>query len=130
MGVRNATVQSNTIVAVNPANGVETIICTTGIMGLVQDNAIVLIQFYAFMAVGASATLEKYLLRRGAALTSTLLNANVQNSVVASTANMRSGCYFDSPGIAGQVQYSLTYTVSGGAAAGQVNDVCLIAMVL
>lgn len=129
MGVRMASVFSNAIVG-SPALAAETIICTTGAINLAVDNAQVLLVAFVEMTIGTSGVLLTLRLRRGSALTSTLVNVGNGATVAATNVVRHSMCYADSPGVVAGVQYSLTAQVGSGAAASTVSDVGLLAFVL
>lgn len=129
MGVRNASVFTNTIIG-SPALAAETIIATTGPLGLFTDNAQVLLFAFIELTIGTSGTGLTLNLRRGSLVTSPLVNVGQATTVVAGN-KIRSGLvYADFPGVAAGLQYTLTATITAGAAASTVTDVGLAAMVL
>jgi hypothetical protein len=129
MGVRLGSVFSNAIVG-SPALAAETIICTTGALNLAVDNAQVLLVGFVEITIGTSGVSLTLRLRRGAATSSTLINVGSAATVAATNVVRHSICYADSPGVVAGVQYSLTAQVGSGAAASNVSDVGLMAMVL
>jgi hypothetical protein len=129
MGVRNASVFTNTIIG-SPALAAETIIATTGAIGLFTDNAQVFLVGFIEMLIGTSGNLLTLKLRRGAAVTSTLVNVGTACTVVAGQTVRHNICYADFPGVAAGLQYTLTAQVGSGGAASTVNDVGLLAFVL
>jgi hypothetical protein len=130
-GVRIGSAFSNTFIGPLPANANETLVFTTGPVGLAVDNAAVLIFWMACITAGTTVTLHNYRLRRGTLVTSPLVNATVMGQTVAATnAVTTSGCYADQPGVAAALQYSLTVAQGGATAAGTFVDGMLIAAVL
>lgn len=129
MGVRMASVFSNTIVA-SPALAAETVICTTGAINLAVDNAQVILVAFVEITIGTSGTLLTLKLRRGTTTAATLINVGNGATVVAANIVRHSIVYADSPGVVAGLQYSLTATVANGAATSTVGDVGLLAFVL
>lgn len=130
MGVRIASAASTAIVSATPANAQDAVLFTVGPIGLIQDNAQVFLQWYFTVLTGVGATNYNVRLRRGATNASQLINVNVATNILASSTVVYSGCYIDSPGIAGPLQYCITGIVTGGAAGVTIGDGCLMAMVL
>jgi len=129
MGVRNATVQSNTLVA-SPSGSGETLICQAGPLNLIFDNATVLIHAFVELVIGTSGNLCTMSLRRGGTITSPLVNVGSGATVVAGSRYRFAMNYFDTPGIVAGLIYNLDLTIGAAAAASTVADVCLIAEVL
>jgi len=130
MGVRLASAFSSTMIANVPASGAETVILTTPTIGLTLDNAAVLIVWYLNQGIGTGTTTASARLRRGTIVSGTLINLGPFLSVTAGANANFNGCYFDTPGIVGQVQYSLTLQGTGTTGAFSNGDGCIIAFVL
>lgn len=131
MGVRFATVASTTQANVLPANATETVICTTLGINEAVDNAQVVLVWMSNITTGTGTTALVHRIRRGTAITGTSIGFNTWiNSVTAGNTVHLSGVYVDSPGIVAGQQYSMTVQQTGATAAGGLNDVCLLAMVL
>jgi hypothetical protein len=126
---RYAVTFTSTIVA-SPAAASETIVATTGPIGLIYDGAAVFVWWFCELTIGTSGVSLNAKLRRGAALTSTLVNVGQARTVVAGNLVSFSGCYVDNAAGASAPQYSLTLTVGSGAAASTLTDVMLLAAVL
>ena len=120
---------TNTIIA-SPALAAETIVATTGAISQVYDGASIFLFWFCELTIGTSGISLNAKLRRGAALTSTLVNVGQARTVVAGNLVSFSGVYFDNAGIVAGVQYSLTLTIGSGAAASTLTDVALLAAVL
>lgn len=129
MAYRFASVQTNVIVA-SPAAAAETIVATTGAINPPNDAAVFLLFWFCELTIGTSGTALNAKIRRGAALTSTLINVGQARTVAAGNLVSFSGYYFDTPGAVAEVQYSLTLQVTAGAAASTLTDVCLLALAL
>jgi hypothetical protein len=129
MGVRLGSIYSKTILA-SPAAAAETVICTTGPINLFTDGAQVLLCWFLDLTIGTNGTGLAIRLRRGTAITDTVLNIAINATVVAANVVRHSGCYFDSPPNVAEQQYSLTAQVNLGSAPSTINDVCLAVMVL
>jgi hypothetical protein len=129
MGVRNASVFTNTIIG-SPALAAETIIATSGAIGLIADNAQVFLVAFIELTIGTSGTGLTLKLRRGVDTTGTLVNVGQASTVVAGNKIRASLCYADFPGVAAGLQYTLTAQITAGAAASTVTDVGLMAFVL
>lgn len=130
MGVRLASSGNNTIVATTPAGNTNTVISTTGIIGLVQDNAQVIIQWFFTIVLGAGLTSLTTKLVRGPLFSSTQVNQTVSQTITASTTAVVSGMYVDTPGVVGQVQYSIVVNPSGAAANSTIGDSAILAFIL
>jgi hypothetical protein len=130
MGVRNASAATTTIINASLPSGADTIVCTTGLIGLVQDNAQILIHLFIALTMGSTATGLILKLRRGATATGTAINAQPTITTVATNIVQVALCYADTPGIVGQMQYTLTAQPAGGGTNTVVADVCLMAAVL
>lgn len=129
MGVRLGSTSSNVIIG-SPALAAETIIATTGPLGLAVDNAQVVLLAFIDLTIGTSGTALTLRLRRGTTLTGTQVNVGQAMTVTAGNLVHWSTIDTDQPGIAAGLQYTLTAQVTGGAAASTVSDVSLVAMVL
>jgi hypothetical protein len=131
MGVRMASVFSNTFIGPLPANANETLMFTTGPLGLAVDNAPVMLFFIGTVVAGTSTTSHNYRLRRGTLVTSPLIHtAAFAQTCAAGNTVVVSGCYFDLPGVAAGLQYSLTIAQAAATVAGVFSDGALLAMVL
>jgi hypothetical protein len=129
MGVRLASVQTNTILA-SPVNAAEAVIATTGPLNLIVDTATVFIQWYLLILIGASGANIRVSVRRGTLITSTIVTVGSPFTATAGNTIGVGGSYFDNPAGQAEVQYSLTALVGASAAANTVSDVSLIAFVL
>jgi len=129
MGVRNASVFTNTVIG-SPPLAAETIIATTGPLGLFADNAQVLLFAFIEMTIGTAGTNLTLRLRRGPLVTSPLVNVGTNTSVAATNSTRFAIVYADFPGVAAGLQYTLTAQVANASATSAVNDVGLTAMVL
>lgn len=131
MGVRMASVFSTTFIGPLPANANETLVFTTGPLGLAVDNAAVLLFWTCSITAGTSTTGLAYRLRRGNLVTSPLVNvSSFLNTTAAGNTQVTSGVYADQPGVAAGVQYSLTVAQAADTVAGVFVDGCLMAIVL
>lgn len=130
MGVRTNSISTSSILGSPIVTTAETIIATTGPLGLTIDNAEVLIWWMANITLTGSTTAFTARLRRGNALASTLVNVAQAVTAAANTTILINGCYRDTPGVVAGVQYSLSVQMTAAAANSTVNDVSLIAMSL
>jgi hypothetical protein len=130
MGVRNSTGATTTVLNASMGSGADTVVFTTPPIGLVQDNAQVMIFYSLIVTLGSTATGFQLRLFRGASATGSAINVTVALTTVATNIVSVSGCYIDTPGVVGQGQYSLIGHPSGGGTASAATDGCLIAMVL
>lgn len=132
MGVRLASVFSNTFIGPLPANASETLIFTTGGIGEAVDNAAVLLFWFCNITAGTSTTALVYHIRRGATAVGTSVGVagGWSFTTVAGNITSLSGVYQDSPGIVAGQQYTLTISQTAATGAGVFNDGALIAMVL
>lgn len=130
MGVRIASVVSNTILNSPIVTTAETVVVSSGPLGLAVDNAIVLITWEVVVTLTAGTTAITPRLRRGLGTTDTLINIAQAINVAATTTVKMSGSYRDQPGVAAALNYSLTLQMTGAAANSTPNDVCLTAFVL
>lgn len=128
MGVRVASFATTSPTATNIPNGSEAVVFTSGPLGLDQDNALVLIQWYIHHSPGAGATNITFRIRRGTSTGGTLVNVAANTAVVASAGNILSGSYLDTPGVSAGLQYVLTAQSTGNIST--VNDGCIAVMVL
>jgi len=130
MGYRNATVQTNAALG-NISLAAETAIATTGPLNLINDSSVVLIQWYFICTIGTAGVSVTVRVRRGSGLTGGVVNTTpTACTVVAANTYTFSGCYFDTPFSAADLQYTLSAQVGSASANSPVNDVSLIAMVL
>lgn len=129
MGVRLASVQTNTILA-SPVNAVEAVIATTGPLNLIVDTATVLIQWYLLILIGATGANIRVSIRRGTLITSPILTVGAPVTAAAGNTVVLSGAYFDNPAAQADVQYSLAALVGASTATNTVSDACLVAFVL
>lgn len=131
MGVRLATVSSTTFIGPLPANATETLVFTTGPIGLAEDNAAVILLWTAAILAGTSVTSHVWRVRRGPLVTSPVVNAQPwQNAAIAAAQTVSSGVYVDNAAGVSAPQYSLTIVQTAASAAGTFEDGCLLAMVL
>lgn len=131
MGVRFPTVTTNTFIGPLPASAVETLCLTTPGISEPIDNGQVILLWTASITPGTSTTSLVFRLRRGALVTSPLVNLTTFSfTTVAANLTTVSGWYFDSPGIVAGQQYSLTVVQTADTVAGTWVDGALLAMVL
>lgn len=130
MGVRLASSSNTALVNTVITGNTSTVGLVTGLIGLVQDNAQINISWYALLLVAAGITTLSVTVRRGSAANSALVNLNQAYTVVAGNQVLISGCYVDTPGIVGQVQYNMTLNPAGAAANSTLLDGCITAMIL
>lgn len=130
MGVRFPSVQSNVLVNANVAINAETLVVTTPPFNLPLDNAVVLLVWYMAHTIGTTATITQYSLRRGAALASALIFGATNATVVAGNSVMHSGFFFDNPGAAAGLQYSLTCSDVASTGVGAIAAATLLAFTL
>lgn len=129
MGYRLGSAQTKTIIA-SPALAAETIVATTGPVNPPVDTALILLFWFAELTIGTSGTALNIRIRRGTALTDTLINVGQARTVAAGNLISLCGQYFDTPGAVAEVQYSLTAQVTAGAAASTFTDVFMMALAL
>jgi len=131
MGVRLASVFTTTFVGPLPATAAETVILTTGGLGLFADNAQVILLWFACILAGTSVTSHVFRIRRGTTTAGTAVNVNPwQNAAIAVAQTTSCGVYTDTPGVVAGQQYSLTVVQSAASVAGTFEDGCLLAIVL
>lgn len=130
MSVRIASSKNTTIVTSALLNTVEAIIFSVGPIGLIQDNAQVLLHWMLQLVIPAGAVSFRPRIRRGAAVTSTEITTSAVLTVTASTTIMLSGSYVDSPGVSAGLQYVLTGLNASGGNNVTVSDGCFAAYVL
>lgn len=130
MGVRYPSVSVITNVGVLASNGAETIIMTTPPLTIPLDAAQVFLYWYFLGNDGNGTTSLNVRIRRGAALTSPLINTGNIFNTVSNTVVALSGCYADTPGAVAGQQYS--FTLQGGATigVGSFLEGCLMAFAL
>jgi len=131
MGVRLASVFSTTFIGPLPANATETLVLTTGPIGLAEDGAAVILLWTCNITTGTSTTSLKYALRRGPLVTSPLVNVSTfaQTSAAGNFTNA-TGVYVDNAAGVSVPQYSLTVVQTAASVAGTFVDGCLLAFVL
>jgi hypothetical protein len=131
MGVRLPSAATNTFIGPLPASAAETIVCTTPPLSLPLDSAQVFLLWFWSAIVGASSTFSQFNIRRGTSLTSPIVNAGIV-AIANTAANgiFASGTYFDLPGAAADIQYTLTVQQGAATAAGTFRDCALIAYCL
>lgn len=127
MGVRFPSVQSTTILTSTLVTTTESVIVTTPPLTLPLDSAVVLLGFSANILGGTGVTGLSFNIRRGTLVSSTLVNAQGATFMSAGNAFEIGGMYFDTPGPAAGVQYSISVGQQSATANGTVRDVCLIA---
>lgn len=130
MGVRNASSGNNTIQNATIVGNSITIAALTGIIGLVQDNAQVIILWNFILLVGTAITGLNVQLRRGSTTVSTQINQNQGVTVTAAQQIQVSGSYTDLPGVSGGVQYAVTLNPSGSGNNSTLLDASIVAFVL
>lgn len=131
MGVRLATVTSNTFVGPLPANATETVVLTTPPISMALDNAQVLILWDANITLGTSTTSLVFRVRRGITTAGALVIAAARTQTLAAGAGGQvCGWCFDSPGVVAGQQYCLTVVQTADTVAGVWNDGEMLAMVL
>ena len=132
MGVRFPSVSSSTFVGPLPANATETVICTTPPLTLPLDFAMVMLFWEWSMTSGTATTSIIMRLRRGTTVSGTLVNTNnyTISTPTAGNAYLLTGCFFDTPGAVGPIQYSLTTQQNAATGAGTNLEVALMAFAL
>jgi hypothetical protein len=127
MGVRFSSVVTTTLVNAVFTGAAETIILTSPPISPSLANGAMLIVWFANVQTGPTGTQLRTLLRRGGALTSTLINPNTLGvPVTANVQQQASGCYVDFPGDVAGVQYSLTLQQVGATGNGAFSDAAMI----
>jgi len=131
MGVRLASVFSTTFIGPLPASAAETLVFTTGPIGLVEDFAQVILLWCCSITTGTSTTSLKYALRRGPLVTSPLVNVSTfaQTSAAGNLTTV-TGVYVDNAAGISAPQYSLTVVQTACTVAGTFVDGALLAVVL
>lgn len=130
MGVRWPTATTTTLVTGTIVTTAETVILTTPPLTLPLDFAQVMIFWYHLLLVGTGGVTATVNLRRGTAVSSTLINISQGVTVAAGNRVVLAGCYIDTPGAVGGQQYSTTITVGSATANSTVNDGALLAFAL
>jgi len=131
MGVRLASVFSTAFIGPLPATAAETLVLTTGPLGLTEDNAAVILLWFGCVLAGTSVTSHVWRVRRGPLVTSPLVNANPwQNAAIAAAQTCSAGVYVDNAAGVSAPVYSLTVVQTAASAAGTFEDGCLLAVVL
>ncbi len=132
MGVKNASVFSNTIVNASIATTVETIVVTTPPINQPLDGALVLLFATVYVnPIGAAASTILIRFRRGPLVTSPLVNVGVLGTTVTAGGIVApSAAYFDAPGAVAGQQYSLTVQFQLATGNSTIVDVFLAAIVL
>jgi hypothetical protein len=130
MGVRWPSVGTTASVGALASNGAESLIMTTPPLNLTLDFAQVLLLWWFTGNSGNSTTALNPKIRRGAALTSALVNVGNAIAVTAASQVSLSGCYIDTPGAVAAQQYSLTLTGTATTGVGTFLDGCMIALSL
>ena len=131
MGVRYPSVVTNAFIGPAPANATEFVVCTTPPFSPPIDNGTVILHWFMKFLCGAGTTGLVVQIRRGATITSPLVNLTTAQFSIAAAANgILSASYFDQPGVVAGQQYSLTCVQSGATGAGVWGDQALIAYAL
>jgi hypothetical protein len=130
MGVRFPSVQTNTFVGPLPANATETTVLVTPFLTTPLDAAVVFLFWTATLNPGTSTTNLLYRLRRGATTAGVQLGQAVTMPAVVGSAFSVSGCYFDTPGAVGPLQYQLSVVQTADTVAGVWTDGALLAFAL
>jgi hypothetical protein len=115
MGVRFPGGGSKTIVTASVAGPLEAVIATAPAIDQAIDGQPIMILWYvAATNGGAGSYTPNWNLRRGNAITSTLINvAQAISGGGINDVRIFSGSYFDLPGISGRLQYSLSLNQTG-----------------
>ncbi len=132
MGVRLPSVTTAPQLAnVTVVTTAETIIATLPPFNISLDYAQILLFWWAMFTVGVGGTGVTVRVRRGAALTSPLVNIGnaILNPGAGNTINL-SGCYADVPGAVAGQQYVLTVQQTAATANGTALDPAFIAIML
>jgi len=130
MGVRFPGAGNITLVNTVVVTTAETVVLTSSPLNLALDFEQVLILWMLEFTMGTGGTLYQVRIRRGAALTSTLISTVLGEQVTAANSYLRSGCYVDTPGaIAGQ-QYSITFAQLAATANASIADGCIAVIAL
>lgn len=123
-------VQSKVLVNSVLTLGVQRIVVIAPALDLPRDDALVFLAWYVVHTPGANTISTLYPLRRGPTLTSLLVNVNQNVTTSGGGVVAHSGCYFDRPGRAGGVQYSLAVADTNASTNSTIQDACLLAFVL
>lgn len=131
MGVHFPTANTTTSLAVIPASGAETVLCTTPPLNLILDFAQVLLFWELVALIGAGSAGVTFRIRRGTTTAGALVTTNAQfMSVGAGNNAFWSGTYVDTPGAVAGQQYSLTGQSTGTTGAWTNQEISLTALVL
>lgn len=131
MGVRYPSAASSTVLSPNAGINTETVIVTTPPLSPPLDGGLVMLWWFMGHAIGATAVLTTYRVRRGTTAAGTLVSPNPGSYTVApGNVVIASGLYVDAPGSFAGLQYSLTVIDNGSTAAGNIAEATLIAFVL
>jgi hypothetical protein len=130
MGVRNASVSSNTLVATTIVTTAETVMLTTPPINQPIDNALILLFWEVEISLSAASTAVQFRIRRGTTTSGTLVNALSNTTVTAATVIRFCGHYIDTPGIVAGQQWSLSAAVLSASGNSTVQDGCISALVL
>src|SRR5260370_42368581 len=130
MGVRFPSVATTTSVGVLPATGAETVVATTPPRNIPLDLAQVLLFWWFVGNTGAGTVGLVASIRRGAAVSGTLVVAAQQVLVTAASSAELTGCFIDTPGAVAGQQYSLTLVGTRTTGAGTTATCALIPFAL
>lgn len=130
MGVHFPSAATTVFVANVPASGADTVIITTPPLNLILNFAQVLIWWYLLIAVGTDTTAVTVRLRRGALITSTVVNVPAVTPATAGTTISLAGSYIDTPGAVAGQQYSISLQGTATTGAMVNGDGCFTALVL
>lgn len=130
MGVRCASVWSNTQVNAMPSGNTEAVILVTPQIILAADSAVVILGWQFSLTLGTACTSVTFNIRRGTTLSGTAVGygAWTQTTTAGQTVTY-SGTYADMAGVT-DLPYCLTIQQNVGSSASSFIDACLLAFVL
>lgn len=130
MGVRFPSIGTSTRITNTIVAGTDTLIVTTSPLTPSLDFGQIFLFWYVILTAATGATAYTLSLRRGALITSTLINIASLVTTAAGNGLALSGCYVDTPGAISGQQYSVSVVPTGASAATTVTDAALIAFAL
>lgn len=130
MGVRFPGSGSKVAVNSTIVTTAETVLFTAPLISPPLDNGQVIIVWYVFMIVGTAGTAVTVRIRRGTAITDTLINTGFAAVATAGNDFRTSGCIVDSPGVTGPIQYSVTVQQTAATGNGATSEGCIAAIAL
>lgn len=130
MGVRCASVWSNTQANAMPSGNTEAVILVTPQIILAADSAVVSLGWQFTLVVGTACTSVTFNIRRGSTLSGTAVGYGAWTQTVTATKTVTiAGSYSDMAGVTA-LPYCLTIQQNTGSSASAFVDACLLAFVL